>query len=167
MAATTGVATNTERSLSLPYYLPHKAIHHNTDCHGKCAQEHQYGHSARAVQEKRGNWFGSAGKPTPVTTSYSQITHIHARYKCHFACLDVITPTLCKEMNTIHRNEPQKNDTQLVPTCTTQLVRFRQTALSDHTPYPCCLALHGCLLGDSILHGLQILLLQAPGQEHS
>ena len=38
-------------------------------------------------------------------------------------------------MNTIHRNEPQKNDTQLVPACTTQHVRFRQTALSDHTPY--------------------------------
>ena len=38
-------------------------------------------------------------------------------------------------MNTIHRTEPQKNDTQLVPACTTQLVRFRQTALSDHTPY--------------------------------
>ena len=61
MATTTGVATNTERSLSLPYYLPHKAIHDNTDRHGKCAQEHQYGHSARAVQEKRGNGFGSAG----------------------------------------------------------------------------------------------------------
>ena len=98
MAATTGVATNTERSLSLPYYLPHKAIHHNTDCHGQCAQEHQYGHSARAVQEKEGNGFGIVGIPTPVTTWYSQITHIHARYKCQFVCLDVITPTLCKEI---------------------------------------------------------------------
>ena len=31
LVATTGVATNTERSLSLPCFPPHKAIHHNTD----------------------------------------------------------------------------------------------------------------------------------------
>ena len=35
--ATAGLATNTEGSSPLSYFLPYKAVHQNTDCHGNSA----------------------------------------------------------------------------------------------------------------------------------
>ena len=65
LEATAGFATNTEGSSPLSYFLPYKAVHQNTDCHGNSAQEHQYCHSVtREVKENTGTGIGSNGTPT-------------------------------------------------------------------------------------------------------